>query len=351
MIGRGLASLALALAVSVGAASPGEAAWFPTPPPLPAPGALGGAGPCGRSEQVVVSGSLNVYIETPTGTSATPLVGGRCDSPRRPVIFFAHGFGVGTPDRYLALVQHWVSVGNIVVMADYDSAADLPTTFTQVDAGNQAAVAAEPRIDVLRTGFYGYSHGGGMVPYLAQQGHARGWGQRGLWLFSLSQAYTQWQGSGGPIALPAHARMLVVAGNNDSYADVRNGIDVFESVTIPDDRTAHVTLRSDYRGWPTLDATHMIVVEGTGGSAVDALDGAVWRMSDALQSCAMSGANCAADLTTIGRWSDGVPARPAVVTDQPVDAGPVPTILAECNNTVFALLLNPRIGECGRTRL
>jgi predicted esterase len=289
--------------------------------------------------------SLRLYIITPTGTAATPLVGGSCDSPRRPVIFFSHGVGVSDPGGYASLIAHWVSNGSIVVMADYDSGAlDLADTFRQVDTGNQTAVAAEPRIDTSRAGFYGYSHGGGMTPYLAQQAVARGWAARALWLTSLSQAFTQLQGTGGPIGLPDGARMLVIAGDDDAYADARNGMDVFRSVTLDSGRKEHVTLHSDAHGYPALDASHTIVVDSS--SAVDAMDFAVWRLSDILQSCALRNRNCEADLTSMGTWSDGVPVTPATVTDQPVDIGPFPAILAECDG-ILALRINPRIGECG----
>jgi dienelactone hydrolase len=286
-----------------------------------------------------------VYVLTPTGTAATPLIGGSCDGARRPVVFFSHGFSVGEPSDYASLIDHWVSNGSIVVMADYDAAApSLADTFRQVDQGNRTAVAAEPRIDTSRAGFYGYSHGGGMTPYLAQQAVARGWATRALWLTSLSQAYTQLQGTGGAITLPAHTRMLVIAGDNDAYADARNGIDVFGSVTLEGGRKDHVTLHSDDHGSPALDASHSIVVDGS--SPVDALDFALWRLSDVLQSCALQNENCDADLTAMGTWSDGTPVTPATVTDQPADTGPIPAILAECDGPL-ALSLNPRIGECG----
>jgi dienelactone hydrolase len=334
------------------ASGPALASSPPTPPGPPATGELGGNGPCGTAERVLPSGArtslgqpLDVYVLTPTGAAATPLVGGACDSDTRPVVFFSHGYGLGKPSDYAALVTHWVSNGNVVVMADYESGnMDLETTFRQVDQGNRAAVAAEPRIDVTRTGFYGYSHGGGMTAYLAQQAVARGWSSRALWLTSLSQAYTQFQGTGGPIRLPGHARAFVIAGDNDGFADARNGIDVFESLTLDGSRKDHITLHSDDHGSPALDASHAIVTDGS--SPVDALDFALWRLSDVLQSCSLRARNCDADLASMGTWSDGTPVTPATVTDQPVDTGPVPAVLAECQGP-FALLLNPRIGECG----
>jgi hypothetical protein len=272
-----------------------------------------------------------VYVLTPTGTAATPLIGGSCDGARRPVVFFSHGFSVGEPSDYASLIDHWVSNGSIVVMPDYDAAAlSLADTFRQVDQGNRTAVAAEPRIDTSRAGFYGYSHGGGMTPYLAQQAVTRGWATRALWLTSLSEAYTQLQGTGGAITLPAHTRMLV--------------IDVVESVTVDGGRKDHVTLHSDDHGSPALDASHSIVVDGS--SAVDAMDFALWRLSDILQSCTLRNLNCDADPTAMGTWSDGTPVTPATVTDQPADTGPIPAILAECDGPL-ALHLNPRIARCG----
>ena len=53
----------------------------------------------------------------------------------------------------------------------------------------------------------------------------------------------------------------------------------------------------------------------------------------------------------MGVWNDGTPVTPATVSATPVDEGPSPVVLAECDGTPFAVLDNPRIAECGPTSL
>jgi hypothetical protein len=270
------------------------------------------------------------------------LLGGFCDSPERPVVFFSHGYGADDPTAYLPLIRHWTSIGNVVVYSYYDStpATDLPTTFRQADASGAVAASVEPRMDLSRVGFFGHSHGSGMTPFLVQQAAARGWGTWGLWMASFEQAYTQLQGTGGPIQVPARTRALVISGDSDQYTDARLGIDVFNSLTLPFWRKAHVTLRSDARGTPAVTAGHLDIADGV----VNQFDYTVYRLADILQTCSVRWTNCLADLRYAGRWSDGVPVARSVVSQHPVDVGPAPAILAECDGVYKDL--NPRVGEC-----
>jgi predicted esterase len=288
------------------------------------------------------TGPLTVAIFTPAGAAATPQLGGTCSTVKRPTVFFSHGYGASDPSDYASLITHWVSI-------DYDtSQTDLPSTFEEVDSGDVAAVAAEPRIDTSRVGFYGHSHGAGMTPYLTQRADARGWGRNGLWLTSLEQAYTQFEGSGGAITMPAKARAFVVNGDDDQYADDRNGIDVFTSMTLPAAQKQHIMLHSDAHGLPVIDATHTAPMDSA--SSVDALDYDLWRLSDILETCTLRAVNCSADLGYAGVWSDGVPVARSTVTQHPVDEGPIPALLAECDGTPFAQLDNPRIAACPASR-
>ena len=164
----------------------------PTPPAQPPPGAPGGNGSCGVAARSIANprpgATLPVWIYEPTGTSTATVTGGRCDGSKRPAVFVAHGFGATDPATYQALLDHLVSVGNVVVYAAYDAGdhdgdgdtdrSDLEESYRVVDDGIVAAVAATPRIDLARVGWWGHSHGGGMVPWLVQQGASRGWGTK-----------------------------------------------------------------------------------------------------------------------------------------------------------------------------
>jgi hypothetical protein len=43
----------------------------------------------------------------------------------------------------------------------------------------------------------------------------------------------------------------------------------------------------------------------------------IYRVGAILESCALVGKNCDADLSFMGNWSDGTPVLPSIVTDNP----------------------------------
>jgi hypothetical protein len=287
-----------------------------------------------------------VWIYEPGGDAEASLTGGRCDDDRRPVVFVAHGFGMTDPTSYQALIGHLVSVGNVVVYPTYNvndgSRATLEESYRVVDAGFAAAVEQTPRIDTARAGWWGHSHGGGMIPYLVQQGGARRWGGQGRWMSILSQAYTELVGD-GDIDVPEHTESMTVAFQHDALADNRLGNDVFRSLRLPAAQKRHVTvLTGTHEGRP-FAAEHGAPTGGN-GAGVDAVDQLVFRYADLIELCALFGDGCAADLTTLGTETH------AVVSDDPVDVGPYPAVLAECD-AGFGPTLNPRIARCGDTRI
>ena len=98
----------------------------------------------------------------------------RCSSPT--------GSASPTRSSYIALIEHLVSVGNVVVYPSYEvsdgSRADLEESYRVVDAGFVAAVEQTPRLDTSRVGWWGHSHGGGMVPLPGAAGRGPGLGGR-----------------------------------------------------------------------------------------------------------------------------------------------------------------------------
>jgi hypothetical protein len=359
-----------AIVVMLGAGVQGAGALpigLPSPPPQPPAGAPGGNGTCASTVRTVANprsgATLPVSIFEPAGTAAAVLGGGKCDGPKRPAVFVAHGFGATDPSNYQALIDHLVGVGNVVVYAafaadDHDGdgdtdRADLEESYRVVDDGIVAAVASTPRIDSSRTGWWGHSHGGGMVPWLVQQGAARGWGAKALWMSNVAPAYSQLIGA-STIAVPPHTQSMTVAFAHDAFADKRLGIDIFESLLLPPQQKRHVMINSDLHGLPPLLAEHNAPTGA--GSQVDAIDYLLWRSADLLEACAVSGRSCNEDFTAAGSWSDGAPVTPATVSAHPADSGPVPAILAECDalfgtGGAAPIDLNPRRDRCGPTHL
>ena len=166
-------------------------------------------------------------------------------------MFFAHGFGQTDPASYQVLINHLVSVGNVVVFPTYSvddgSRATLEESYRVVDAGYVEAVQQTPRVDIRRAGWWGHSHGGGMIPYLVQQGGARGWGKDARWMSIVAQAFTELVGD-GDIAVPDNTEAMSVAMQHDALADNRLGNDVFRSLLLPQAHKRHVTVVSGTQG-------------------------------------------------------------------------------------------------------
>lgn len=327
-----------AIALTTAWSPPAGAQTTATPPPQPAPGQLGGEGPCGQSVQSWTNlGSLlqTVWVYQPTGGGA-PRTGGSCGDASRPVVFFAHGYGAIFPQPYDGLIDNLVSNGNIVVYANYSVLAAPALAYGQVDNGIVEAASRTPRMDLDNIGFFGHSYGAGMTPYLVQRADARGWGSASLW-FQMNASFYAFQIGSGPIAMPAHARGLVISHQDDANLDARIGIEVFEDLQLPDAQKEHVTVRTDCHQGSCVVADHTL--SSSSGENHLWFYG-VFRNWQVLSDCARTGANCNADLTFMGTWSDGHPATPAIATDDPVDSGP-PTS-AECNSPLWALLGNTR---------
>jgi hypothetical protein len=294
---------------------------------------------------------MPVWIYEPAGDAPGSITGGRCDDRRRPAVFIGHGFGNTDPATYQEFIEHLVSVGNVVVYPTYDVEDGERSTLEEsnrvVDAGIVAAVKATPRIDTARSGWWGHSHGGGMIPYLVQQGGQRHWGERALWMSIVAQAFTQLVGA-GDIKVPTNAQEMTVAFHDDALADARLGIDVYESLVLPQAQKRHVMVQSGASSSGPFVADHG-APSGGNELGVDAVDALVWRYADLLELCALFDVGCDADLTTLP-GPDGSGEKHAVVTDDPIDAGPYPAVLAECD-AGFGPTLNPRIERCGETHL
>jgi hypothetical protein len=301
---------ALALVAAIAACAPG--------PPPPLPPELGATGPCGRTNVQLTNPSNPanaIQVSYPTGTAATPNVGGTCGDAARPVVFVVHGWLANGAWLYEGVIDHFTRTGSVVVFATYGSG-NLADVKGSADIEVQSIAAAVPqlqRADLANVGLIGHSLGGGMLPYVTQQVVARGWGGEGLWLFSLAP----FQGIGtGPIALPAHTRAVIEAYDQDFLVSPAVGADLYRRMSMPAGQKDHVTVRSSQHGGGSLAAQH--TSPNSYISADDAVKHyGIYRVGDVLQSCALTGRHCGADLSPMGNWPDGTPALPSIVTDSP----------------------------------
>lgn len=285
-------------------------------PPQP-PTGPGSNTPCGRTDvQLTNPGAATnaIYVAYPTGTAATPLMGGTCGDDQRPVLFLVHGYLASFNWVYEGVINHFTRTGNIVVMGTY--ATDIADVQGSADRALQALTAAVPQLereDLTHVGLIGHSLGGGMLPWVTQQVVARGWGSAGLWMFSLAP----FQGIGsGPIALPAHSRAIIEAYDQDTLVNPAVGADLYRRLSLPATQKDHITVRSSSHAGATLTAQH------TSPNSVISPDDAVkfygiYRVGDLLEGCAFEGRDCDADLSLMGNWTDGTPVLPSIVTDNP----------------------------------
>jgi pimeloyl-ACP methyl ester carboxylesterase len=258
--------------------------------------------------------SSPIYVAYPTGSGAAPLTGGTCGDANRPVLFLVHGYLASFNWVYEGVINHFTRTGNIVVMGTYST--DLLDVQGSANRALQALTAAVPQLDredLDRVGLIGHSLGGGMLPWVTQQVVSRGWGSDGLWMFSLAP----FQGIGsGSITLPSHARAIIEAYDQDTLVAPAVGADLYRRLSLPASQKDHITVRSSSRGGATLTAQH------TSPNSIISPDDAIkfygiYRVGDILQSCALLGDNCGADLSLMGSWSDGTPVLPSIVTDSP----------------------------------
>jgi acetyl esterase/lipase len=354
---RLIAAASLAIATIAGASAHAETPIAQaTQPGQPVHGP-GSNGACQTSEDSFDNSAAPgnpVYVYQPSGT-ATARIGDACSRGKQPTIFMAHGLGGTDPSNYIELIDHLVSRGNIVVYPTYQvtsgSKSALETAYRYMNAGNIEAAKRTKRIDVARVGFWGHSFGASMVPYLAVKAAHRGWGKHALWLNNVAMTFALLVGPGA-IQLPRRAQVLTVGFNDDALADNRIGDEVFRAFKVPRAHKRHLILNSDAHGQPALVAEHNTPIATSAQTYTpDALDFALWRDIDLLETCALIHHRCHADYSQVGTWSDGTPITPGTVSKHPVDVGPYPAALAECDGVYGQMLNDERIHRCGATHI
>lgn len=320
---------------------------------------FGADGPCATTTRSFANpkwSSEQVFVYQPTGSATAP-TGGRCGDRKRPTIVVAHGTEESDPATFQGLIDHLVSIGNVVIYPTHTMEASSKQSnydaYHAVRDGMVAAIATTPRADTTRLGFWGHSFGGGMTPYLVKQAAARGWGRRSLWMSIVAQADSLLVTTPGTrvITVPRWTREMTVSMEDDQMADNRLGIDVFESLNLPYPQKVYVRINTDVHGQPAIVAEHTAPAGSNADNNVDVVDYTVWRYADILESCALGRGGCRVNLSDLGRWSDGTPITPALVAEHPVDSGPYPALLAECDAGYGPILNDDRIAYCGATHL
>ena len=315
-----VATLACLAAVLVW--SPTASAQAPTPPAQPTGSAPGSQGPCGKSTTSAPNqqfGDQTVWLFQPSGTGV-PRTGGTCGDSQRPLVLVVHGWTFGSPaapdPHNTQVIDNLVSHGNIVVFANYHGPdMNSGAVYDEVDAGFAQAAGMTSRESTAHVGIWGHSYGGGMVPWLAQQAGARGWGSGSLWLGIQAPYFPLRVGANpGAITVPAGARAHVVNYEDDQVGYITDwaSAEIYNRLALAaGTHKRHITIRSDNRNVAPCPcpADHFTVNQSAPVNHL--MTYGAFRSWQVLSDCVRTGANCNANMASMGHWSDGQAVPPA----------------------------------------
>ena len=239
-----------------------------------------------------------------------------------PLVIFLHGWSAMTPDTYRGWINHLAKRGNIVVYPRYQERLLSPATeyFPNVAASVRDAlgVLAQPghvKPDLDRVAVVGHSAGGVQTANYTVLAAVEK-----LPPAKAAMIVEPGQGKDGGIKLipmedcgkfPASLKLIVMVGDADGLVGEGTARAIWRDTKHVRER-AFITLRSDARGTPALNANHLAPISWN-RSATDALDWlGYWRTFDALMDAAFSGKPLAVD-PSMGAWSDGTPVVPMKV--------------------------------------
>jgi dienelactone hydrolase len=321
----------------------------PAPPPKPAPPAQpetgdGGGGYPHASFRVTPlgTGGEAIWVFEPAGPAP--------EKPE-PVVLFIHGWAAMDPTPYGGWIRHLVRKGNVVLYPRYqEKLTTMPAAFTPaLLASMRTAVdhlrkADPPRADPGRLVAAGHSMGGVLaaqyaalaaqenlpVPkalFILEPGSGEEWNPRLAFPFA------------DLAAIPAKTLALVAVGDKDQVVGTKTARRLWKGLAhLPAANRSYLVFQSDDHGAPALVADHFFPLApdgriltpeaappaGVGRWGYDALDWrGAWRLLDALSRAAFTGEGreqCLGGTDAqkdLGRWSDGVPVRPPLVTNDP----------------------------------
>jgi len=249
-----------------------------------------------------------------------------------PTIFFSHAWGLTDPAVYAELLDHIASWEYAVVFSPYKTTgASFAERYNILFEGFKTAVQDYPHIlDSSRCGFVGHSFGGGATPEMAHRGLVdNGWGTNGNFMFIMAPWYVLEISQNELQDFPSDTKLLIQLYDDDEANDHRMGIDIFESIAIPDESKDCVFVSPDsVSGYPYL-ADHSLPTQYSNnpGSAFNAYDYyAVFRLFDALADYTFTG-NLDAKNIALGNGSPeqldmGPQLKPLYESDNPIPQYP-----------------------------
>ena len=244
---------------------------------------------------------------------------------KRPVIFFAHGYGPNHWQAYADLIRHVVSLGNILVYAPYPmGVAGNAIRYEVLWSGfTTAADRFADEMDLTRVGFVGHSFGGGATPVLAYQGLVvNGWGKNGALMLLLAPWYAFETPDIRLQHLPANLVQVAEIYDQDTTNDHRMAIDLYQHLA-PQAGQYFFLGQSG-----TLDGCAMVADHSTPGSNPSLLLKrlVVFRVFDAASALAFDQApDAAAALSSMGAPGANGSYQPLVSVASPTPDAPQST--------------------------
>jgi acetyl esterase/lipase len=273
------------------------------------------------------SGDLKYYLFEP-------------DAPKpdtAPLIIFIHGWGWVTPHTYGGWIEHLVRRGNVVVYPVYQALDSMFIGLNYTSNCIQSTLRAikllqsechvRPALD--RLAVVGHSVGGVLAPNVAARAR-----QSDLAIPKAVMSIEPGVAPTPPMEdlslIPSDTLLLVMVGDLDAIPRA-DSLRIFcRTSQIPLDNKDYITLVSDNHGQPLLIADHFAPTcfakdaEIAPGFGMDTLDYyGTWKLFDALIDAAFYGKNREYALGNtpeqryMGKWSDGIPVRELLVTDDP----------------------------------
>jgi hypothetical protein len=263
-----------------------------------------------------------------------------------PLAIILHGYAeyAGYNMMY-ELIRHTVRKGNVVIYPRWQTglispcagAFDIDPCITSARVGIQGGLdflagpgRVRPQLD--RASYFGFSFGGILTANLTNRHASIGLptpraifiedphdgANAGIGEVGLDESM---EGIPSSVKLQCHSGeegIIALEGRANSSCNA-----LFPKLGhIPDENKDLVLLRTDRHGSPPLSSRHSVCRAGPGYSVADAYDwNFVWKVWDALRSCAYDGKDCEYALgdtpehRSLGVWSDGQPVTPLVIQD------------------------------------
>lgn len=312
----------------------------PLPPAQPRSGPGGAEYPHADVAMTIIgSGAEKVWIFEPAKPSPE----------KAPVVVFLHGWGAVGPTYSIEWIRHIARRGSIVLYPRYQDSlfALAPSMPRAAKAAVRSALAelgkeGHVRPDETKLAVVGHSFGGIMAMNFAAEAVRDGLPQPAAVMSVEPGEPKHSPHSSGrliPIpsimgdysAVPKGTLVLVVVGSDDTMTgDVAAKV-IWKNIQhLPAEDRDFVTVVSDRRGSPTLDATHLFPLAparnslvGWTAGGVDALDWfGTWKLFDGLTDAAFYGKNREYALGNtpeqrhMGKWSDDTPVKELQVADK-----------------------------------